>query len=73
MDGSGIPRFRADVGVLRGKIAAIGRIRDVGREVLDAGGKDCQTSSALTATVSPALQAVNPKVLAENSVCLMIF
>ena len=38
VDGSGMPRFRADVGVHRGKIARIGRIRDSAREVLDAEG-----------------------------------
>jgi N-acyl-D-amino-acid deacylase len=31
VDGSGLPRFRADVGVRHGRIAAIGRIRDPGR------------------------------------------
>lgn len=38
IDGSGMPRFRADVGVHRGKIAAIGRIRDSANEVIDAEG-----------------------------------
>jgi N-acyl-D-amino-acid deacylase len=38
VDGSGMPRFRADVGVYRGKIARIGRIRDSAKEVLDAEG-----------------------------------
>ena len=38
VDGSGMPRFRADVGVARGKIARIGRIRDSAKEVLDAEG-----------------------------------
>jgi len=38
IDGSGMPRFRADVGVHRGRIAAIGRIRDAAREVIDAEG-----------------------------------
>ncbi len=38
VDGSGMPRFRADVGVSRGKIARIGRIRDSAKEVLDAEG-----------------------------------
>ena len=28
VDGSGLPRFRADVGIVAGKIAAIGKIRD---------------------------------------------
>jgi N-acyl-D-amino-acid deacylase len=34
VDGSGLPRFRADVGIWRGRIAAIGRIRDRAREVV---------------------------------------
>jgi len=38
IDGSGMPRFRADIGVHRGKIATIGRIRESAREVLDAEG-----------------------------------
>ena len=28
IDGSGMPRFRSDVGIVDGKIASIGRIRD---------------------------------------------
>jgi N-acyl-D-aspartate/D-glutamate deacylase len=38
IDGSGLPRYRADVGIARGRIASIGRIRDGAREVLDAEG-----------------------------------
>ena len=38
VDGSGMPRFRADMGVYRGKIARIGRIRDSAKEVIDAEG-----------------------------------
>ena len=38
IDGSGLPRYRADVGVRHGRIAAIGRIRERAREVLDAEG-----------------------------------
>ena len=38
IDGSGLPRFRADVGISHGKIAAIGRIRDGAHEVIDAEG-----------------------------------
>ncbi|MGH8662661.1 MAG: N-acyl-D-amino-acid deacylase family protein [Burkholderiales bacterium] len=38
IDGSGMPRYRADVAVHRGKIAAIGRIRDSAKEVVDAEG-----------------------------------
>jgi N-acyl-D-aspartate/D-glutamate deacylase len=39
IDGSGLPRYRADVGVRHGRIAAIGRIRERAREVLDADGR----------------------------------
>jgi N-acyl-D-amino-acid deacylase len=39
VDGSGRPRYRADVGVMGGKIAAIGRIRESAKEVLDADGQ----------------------------------
>ena len=38
VDGSGMPRFRADVGIAGGKIAAIGKIRDGASEVIDADG-----------------------------------
>jgi N-acyl-D-amino-acid deacylase len=38
IDGSGLPRFRADIGVRYGKIVTIGRIRERAREVLDADG-----------------------------------
>jgi N-acyl-D-aspartate/D-glutamate deacylase len=38
IDGSGLPRYRADVGVRHGRIAAIGRIRERAREVIDADG-----------------------------------
>jgi N-acyl-D-amino-acid deacylase len=38
IDGSGLPRYRADVGVRHGRIVAIGRIRERAREVLDAEG-----------------------------------
>jgi N-acyl-D-aspartate/D-glutamate deacylase len=38
IDGSGLPRFRADVAVKDGRIASIGRIREGAREVLDADG-----------------------------------
>ncbi len=39
IDGSGLPRFRADVAVRHGRIAAIGRIREGAREVIDADGQ----------------------------------
>ena len=39
VDGSGLPRFRADVGVRQGRIATIGRIRESAREVIDAEGQ----------------------------------
>jgi N-acyl-D-amino-acid deacylase len=38
IDGSGLPRYRADVGVRGGRIATIGRIRERAREVVDADG-----------------------------------
>ena len=38
IDGSGLPRYRADVGVRHGRIATIGRIRERAREVIDADG-----------------------------------
>ena len=38
IDGSGLPRYRADVGVRNGRIATIGRIRDNAQEVIDAEG-----------------------------------
>lgn len=38
IDGSGLPRYRADVGVKGGKIAFIGRIASAAREVIDAEG-----------------------------------
>src|SRR5438309_1283557 len=38
IDGSGLPRYRADVGVKAGKIAFIGRIAAPARETIDAEG-----------------------------------
>jgi N-acyl-D-aspartate/D-glutamate deacylase len=39
IDGSGLPRYRGDIGVRHGRIAAIGRIRERAREVIDADGQ----------------------------------
>jgi N-acyl-D-amino-acid deacylase len=40
VDGSGLPRYRADVGVIDGKIAEIGRINGAAaKETLDAEGR----------------------------------
>ncbi len=39
IDGSGAPRYRADVGVMHGRIATIGRVREPAREVVDADGR----------------------------------
>ena len=39
IDGSGLPRFPADIGVRHGRITAIGRIRERAREVIDADGQ----------------------------------
>jgi N-acyl-D-amino-acid deacylase len=38
IDGSGLPRYRADVGVKDGKIATIGRIASPAKETIDADG-----------------------------------
>ena len=38
VDGSGMPRFRADLGIVHGKIAAIGKIRAAAKETIDAEG-----------------------------------
>ncbi len=38
IDGSGMARYRADVGIAGGKIAEIGRIRASAREIIDADG-----------------------------------
>ena len=39
IDGSGLPRYRADVAVRHGRVAALGRIREAAREVIDADGQ----------------------------------
>src|SRR4249919_3126156 len=38
IDGSGLPRYRADVGVRGGRVVTIGRIKDGAHEVIDAEG-----------------------------------
>src|SRR5436305_10594532 len=38
IDGSGLPRYHADVAVRHGRIVSIGRIRERAREVIDADG-----------------------------------
>ena len=38
IDGSGLARYRADIGIEAGRITCIGRIRDAAREVIDAEG-----------------------------------
>ena len=38
VDGTGLPRYRADVGVTGNRIGAIGRIREKGKEEIDATG-----------------------------------
>jgi N-acyl-D-amino-acid deacylase len=39
IDGSGLPRYRADVAVRHGRVAAVGRVREAAREVIDADGQ----------------------------------
>ncbi|HZN24059.1 MAG TPA: D-aminoacylase, partial [Burkholderiales bacterium] len=39
IDGTGLPCYRADVGVNGNRIAAIGRIREKGKEEIDATGQ----------------------------------
>ena len=39
IDGSGLPRVHADVGVRGGRIVSIGRIREAARQVIDAEGR----------------------------------
>jgi N-acyl-D-aspartate/D-glutamate deacylase len=39
IDGSGLPRYRADVGVRGGRITSIGRIRESAKDVIDAEGR----------------------------------
>jgi len=54
VDGSGLPRFRADVAVRHGRITAVGRIREGAREVIDADGQVVtRDSSTATPTWTP--------------------
>src|SRR5438874_8443793 len=39
VDGTGLPRYRADVGIRHGKIVEMGRISPSGAKILDAEGK----------------------------------
>ena len=39
LDGSGRPAFDGDIGILNGKIAALGGLKDAAGERIDAGGK----------------------------------
>ncbi len=38
VDGSGLARYRADIGIAAGRIVTIGKIRDSAREIIDAEG-----------------------------------
>jgi N-acyl-D-amino-acid deacylase len=38
VDGSGLPRYRADVAIAQGRIAAIGKVNDSAKEIIDAEG-----------------------------------
>src|ERR1700683_3005285 len=38
VDGSGLPRYRGDVGITKGRIAAIGKITESADQVVDAEG-----------------------------------
>ena len=38
VDGSGLARYRADIGIAAGRIVTIGKIRDSAREIIDADG-----------------------------------
>src|ERR1700731_1243002 len=39
VDGSGLPRYRADIGIAAGRIACIGTPQDSAREIIDAEGQ----------------------------------
>ena len=38
IDGSGLPRFRADVGIVDGKVATVGKIHEGANQIIDAEG-----------------------------------
>jgi len=38
IDGSGMPAFRGDIGISKGKIVAIGKLRDAAARTIDADG-----------------------------------
>ena len=38
VDGTGAPRYKADIGIVDGKIKTIGQIDDEAKEVIDANG-----------------------------------
>ena len=38
VDGSGLPRYQADVGIVDGRVTKIGRINDSAKEIIDAEG-----------------------------------
>ena len=39
VDGSGLPRYQADVGIVSGRIATIGKVRGSAKEVIEAEGQ----------------------------------
>ncbi|MBV8357773.1 MAG: D-aminoacylase, partial [Deltaproteobacteria bacterium] len=38
VDGSGLPRYQADLGIIDGRIATIGKISESAKELIDAEG-----------------------------------
>ena len=41
VDGSGLPRYRADVGIVQGRIAKVGKVSGSANEVIEADGHEC--------------------------------